>query len=111
MKIYFINDNQKRLGILNKLIKCEFVPIIEKNEYNFRATKNDFVIVSDFEIQNPNNESLKKYNNLIVLTESKTEETISVLADEYNTKDVIYSLLDEDYIVQRIIKYISKNME
>lgn len=112
MKIYFINDeNANSIEVLNMLAQNESISIIEKKEYSFRTTKNDYVIVGNFKMKNTNNESLKKYNNLIALVDSKDEETVSLLADEFNTRDVIYSHLDAKYIVQRIIRCISENME
>ena len=87
------------------------ISIVEKKEYSFRSAKNDYVVVSDFKVGNENNDSLTKYNNLIAITDAKDEETISFLADKFNAKDVIYSLMQPEYISKRIIKYISQNME
>lgn len=112
MKIYFINNDDANSNmILNELEKSDVAPVVEKKEYSFRTTKNDLVIVSGFRNKNEKNESLKKYNNLIVISESKDEETIFYLANEFNAKDVIYSLQKPEYISQRITKYISQNME
>ena len=112
MKIYFINNGDSNSNnIFNLLGKTELLPITEKKEYSFRTTKNDYVIVSGFKMQDERNEVLKKYNNLIVITEQKDQETISCLVNDFNAKDIIYSLVNPEYISQRIVKYISKNME
>ena len=112
MKVYFINNGDVNSNIILSMLENNGnIQIVEKKEYSFRTTKNDYVIVSCFKNQDENNENLKKYNNLIVITSEKDEKTISCLIEEFKAKDVIYTLMKPEYISERIIKYISQNME
>ncbi len=106
MKVFYIDKNNKKLRIMDKLVENGLENVELKDSYNFRCTKNDFVILTEYNEKDENNVILNKYNNLIVITNKIDENTIWKLANEYHTKDVISSKCDEDYIAKRISKFI-----
>lgn len=106
MKIYFIDIKERYLKLKDKLISAGIENIEVKNSYSFRCTKNDFVILLEYIENASENELLKKYNNLIIITNKSDENTIWKLVNEYKTKDIISSKCDDEYISKRIAKVI-----
>ncbi len=106
MKIYFIDIKERYLKLKDKLISAGIENIEVKDSYSFRCTKNDFVILPEY-IENAfENELLKKYNNLIIITDKSDENTIWKLVNEYKTKDIISRKCDDEYISKRISSVI-----
>lgn len=97
MKIYIIDNTRKLKKIKNELEK-EY-DIEERDNINFKMTKNDYVILSD---ETKNIENLEKLKNIIILVEEKSYKYIWKLATEYKTIDIIDNEQDEKYIVERI---------
>lgn len=106
MKIYYIDKEERDLVLKEKLQEKGIENIEVKNSYNFRCTKNDIVILNDYLRNNDENDILKKYNNLIILTSNVDEETVEELVNNYKIKDIIYSKCNDDYIAERIEKLI-----
>lgn len=106
MKIYFIDIKEKYLKLKDKLISAGIENIEVKDSYSFRCTKNDFVILPEYIENNAENDLLKKYSNLIIITNKNDEDTIWKLANEYKTKDIISSKCNDEYISKRIAKAI-----
>ena len=107
MKVYYIDKLEKNLALKDKLIENGLENIEVKDTYNFRATKNDFVVLSEYNEKDSENESLKKYNNLIFITKEKDEDIIWEIANSYKTVDIISYNCNKDYIAQRISKIIN----
>ena len=108
MKVYYIDKLEKNLTLKDKLIENGLENIEVKDTYNFRATKNDFVVLSEYDEKDSENESLKKYNNLIFITKEKDEDIIWKIANSYKTIDIISYNCNKDYIAQRISKIINQ---
>ncbi|MBQ9279884.1 MAG: hypothetical protein IJ215_02395 [Clostridia bacterium] len=106
MKIYFIDKTGRNLRI-KKLIEDFGIENVEhKDSYSFRCTKNDFIILSEYN-EKEDNTMLKKFSNLIIVTNSKDRNVLWMLATEYKTLDIIYDKCGDEYIANRIVKLIA----
>lgn len=106
MKIYFIDKSGKNLKIKKLLEDIGIENVEHKDSYSFRCTKNDYVILSEYN-HREDNTALKRFNNLIIVLDNNKPEISWELASEYKTIDIIYSKCGEEYIAQRIAKNIS----
>ncbi len=106
MKVYFVDTEGKNEEILKKVEEVSGIQVLVKENYSFRSTKNDLVIIGDYSLDCPENEALKKHANVIVLSKCKGENIITTLAKDYDVKDVIYLTCDVDYIAARICEHI-----
>lgn len=105
MKIYFIDKTGKNLRVMKLIQENGFDNIERKDTYSFRTTKNDYVVLSEYDDKNPENEYLEKYSNLIIITGNKDKNIAWKLASRYKSIDIIYSDMDEEYIAKRILKF------
>ena len=106
MKIYFIDKTGRNLRIKKLMEESGIENIEHKESYSFRCTKNDFVILSEYN-ERDDNTALKRFSNLIVITDSNNSDIAWKLATEYKTVDIIYEKCGEEYIASRIVKLIS----
>lgn len=105
MKVYFIDKAGKKLE-LKKLIEEEGIGMIEhKDTYSFRATKNDIIILSDYDPKEDYT-VLKKFNNLIIIIPKNDVVLMAKLANEYHVLDIIYAECEDSYIAHRIARLI-----
>lgn len=107
MKIYFIDKTGRNYKIKDMLEKKGIQNIDIKDTYNFRCTKNDFVILSEYNDNDSENSYLSKYNNLIIITTNTKEDVVWKLANEFKTIDIISNKCNEEYVVERITKLIT----
>lgn len=107
MKVYYIDKLKKNLIIKDKLIENGIENVEVKSSYNFKATKNDYVILSEYNEKDSENDLLKKINNLIIITREKDKDIIWKAVNSYKTIDIISYDSDKDYIAQRISKIVN----
>lgn len=108
MKVYFIDKTGKNLRIKNEIEDYGIKNIETKDTYKFRCAKNDYVIVSEYVENEPDNDALLKYNNLVFLIDNASKEIIWELVNKYQVVDVISSKCEERYIAERITKLIKE---
>lgn len=105
MKIFFIDKKGKKLRLKKLLEETGLGTIEYKNNYSFRCTKNDIVILSEYD-EREDYTSLKKYHNLIVIINKEDIPLVWKLINEYDILDVVYDNTGEEYIAERIAKLI-----
>lgn len=104
MKIYFIDKTTKCSKYIKKLENHFEENIVLKKDTNFKMTKNDFVIITDLDID----DNLKKLKNIIFLVTDKSYKSVWNKASEYNSIDIIDICMPEEYIINRIIKKVEE---
>lgn len=106
MKIYLIDKYRKNTKLVKILKEHGLENIEQKDDTKYRINKTDVVI--SIELEN-DQESYKKINNLIVLTQSSDKNQIWNIANKLNTRDIIQiKENNEDYMANRIIKCIGE---
>lgn len=104
MKIFFI-DKAGRNGRIAKALQALGYSNVEmKDTYTFRATKSDYVILSEYNEYDTENELLCKYNNLIIVSKKIDKDTIYKYISKYKVIDVITGNATDEYIAERITK-------
>lgn len=104
MKIYFIDKKGRNFGIARRIMEKGFSNLEVKDTYTFRSTKADYVVLSEFDKHDNENEILSKYNNLILITEEIDQKSVCEYIKNYKVIDIISGKLSQDYIAERIIK-------
>ena len=104
MKLYIINNTRKLKKIKHFLESNYEISIEDKEDSNFKMTKNDFVLISD---ESKSLDGLEKLKNIIVLTQNKDYRYIWNIANNFKIIDIIDNDLTEDYISNRIVKNIN----
>lgn len=104
MKIYFIDKTGKNNGIVKKLIEKGYENVEIKNTYSFKSTKSDYVILSEYNKYDKDNDLLSKYNNLIIVSKNIEKETIYDYIKKYKVIDIITGKATDEYIAERIAK-------
>lgn len=101
MKFFYID----KLNTLNGLIKkLNFENIERKEDFKFRMTKNDYLLISD----SSDFEGLEKFKNIIVLVKNKDYKNIYSLIKSYNVLDVIDIGMSTEYIANRITRLVGE---
>ncbi|MBQ8299784.1 MAG: hypothetical protein IJX99_08050 [Clostridia bacterium] len=104
MKIYFIDKTGKN-GRIAKEIKARGYENVEiKNTYSFKSTKSDYVILSEYNKYDKDNDLLCKYNNLIIVSKDIDQNTIYDYIKNYKVIDIITGKATDEYIAERITK-------
>lgn len=107
MKVYFIDKNGKNSKI-SKAITEQCVDNFDiKDTYSFRTTKNDYVILSEFNNYDKENDLLTKFQNLIIISKDISKERILDYINKYKVIDVISASASEKYIANRVLKLIT----
>ena len=106
MKIYFVDKTGKNSIVRKNIEKNSVLTVEVKDSLTFRSTKNDFVVISEYN-ERENSILLNKFQNLILVTNSKDPKLIWRAIHEYKVIDVIDASLSPEYIAKRIIKIAS----
>lgn len=94
MKIYLVSsDKYMSNQIIDNILNIE-----QKENCQFKSTKNDFTILFNaLDIS-----GLSKSSQIILVTENKDSKFIWDFINTYNCVDIIDSTLDRNYIIKRI---------
>ncbi len=104
MKIYFIDKTGKNGRIAKELQTRGYENVEIKNTYSFKCTKSDYVILSEYNKHDKDNEMLCKYNNLIIISKDIDKDTIYDYIRKYKVIDIITEKATDEYIAERITK-------
>ncbi len=106
VKIYFVDKTGKNSIIRKNLEKNSSITIEVKESLSFRSTKNDYIVLSEYN-EKDNSILLNKFQNVILIMNIKDPNLIWKAIHEYKIIDIIDALLSPEYIAKRILKLVS----
>jgi hypothetical protein len=100
MKVYLIDKQKKHVGLKKKL--SEKYEVLFKDSCNIKDSKNDLIIVTEYNHDRDFKE-LKKQKNIITILNEINHKEVWTIATGLKAVDIIDANAGEDYIAERIL--------